>query len=332
MLVFACFRKELSTFHFERKSMFQINASTYRNAVPKLLLLAGLLALQGCSQEIDARQARVDQGLIYKQGASDPFSGTLTNVGPAEIGKEYGSKLLPPVGSCTVPVKNGLIDGTVTCKGGDGKKTAEVEYSQGHQDGKFKAWSATSGVLTASATVRMGVVDGVLELFNPDTGKLITHLEIKAGKKEGKEQQWDFTGEALLTDLNWSNGKQTGVFRSGGTEEHYKNGSLDGIKKECGFLAEAGQSARQGEYARKAFEQGGTYFIPQLADNPNQVQCREFNYADGVEQFAPTVVTVSSSTQDACVDAKIAAFHKENGDDALIVSDMLQEWKASCKK
>jgi len=312
--------------------MFKINASpSATNTAAKLFLLAGALALQGCSQKIDARQARVDQGLIYKKDASDPFSGTLTNVGPAEIGKGYGSKLLPPVGNCTVPVKNGLFDGTVTCQGADGKKTAEVEYSQGHQDGKFKAWSATSGVLTASATVRMGVADGLLELFNPDTGKLITHLELQAGKKDGQEKQWDFTGDVLLTDLRWSNGQQTGVFRSGGTEEHYKNGVLDGIKKECGFLAEAGQSAKQHEFARKAFEQGGTYFIPQLADNPNQIQCREFNYVDGTLQSTPPA-EVSNSTLDACLDTKIAAFRKENGEEAPIIDDVIQEWKASCKE
>jgi len=317
--------------------MFPINISpVLANTATKLFLLTGLLVLQGCSKEIDARQAHVEQGLIYKKDASDPFSGTLTNVGPTEIGKEYGAKLLPPVGSCTVPVKNGLFDGTVTCQSVDGKKTAEVAYSQGHQDGELKAWSPNSGVLTASTTVHMGIADVLLERFNPDTGKLITHVELQAGKKEGKEKQWDFTGETLLTDLSWSNGHATGVYRSGSVEEHYKNGLLDGVRKECSFLYEAGQSVKQNIAFSKSLEQGGTWFIPQLADNPNQMECREINYKDGVEQSTPSVDAASSSapisTENACLDAKIAAFRKESGPDEPIIDDVIQEWKAGCKK
>ena len=102
-----------------------------------LLCLSGLL-LQGCHREIDARQAHLEQGLIYKKDASDPFTGTLVNVGPNELGREYGAHSLTFEGNCSVPVKDGMFNGVAICKNAQAKQIAEVTYNQGHQDGLLK--------------------------------------------------------------------------------------------------------------------------------------------------------------------------------------------------
>lgn len=39
----------------------------------------------------------------------------------------------------------------------------------------------------------------------------------------------------------------------------------------------------------------------------------------------------SKANTDSCVDQWGAAFHKENGDDAMVISDMLDEWERWCK-
>src|SRR5471030_516576 len=325
-------------FHFERKSMSQINTSpTVIITATKLLLLSGLLALQGCSQEIDARQARVEQGLIYKKDASDPFSGTLTNVGPNEVGREYGGQFLAFDGGCTAPVKNGMFDGVISCKNPKGKKIAEVTYSQGHEDGAFKVWAPDTDNLMLSMTVRGGFPDGVMERFNPKSGKIISRIAYAAGKKAGQEKQWDITGETLLIDLTWENGAQTGVSRHDDREEHYKAGAYDGIWKMCQLNRSIPFERLQANYekakvyAAMAEQMGGSYFLPALVDSPSGVECTETIYKDGTKQATPLAATASSSTPDACLDAKIAAFRKENGPDAPVSDDVIQEWKGQCK-
>lgn len=44
-----------------------------------LVICTSILFLQGCSNEIDARQTEVNNGLIYKLHESEPFTGKLAN-------------------------------------------------------------------------------------------------------------------------------------------------------------------------------------------------------------------------------------------------------------
>ncbi|RON63102.1 hypothetical protein [Pseudomonas fluorescens] len=51
---------------------------------------------------------------------------------------------------------------------------------------------------------------------------------------------------------------------------------------------------------------------------------------------APALINISTSSSnqadiDNCVDQWGAAFHKENGEDAMVISDMLDEWENWCK-
>lgn len=305
-----------------------------RNVV--LLCLSGLL-LQGCHQEIDARQAHLEQGLIYKKDASDPFTGTLVNVGPNELGREYGAQFLPFEGSCSVPVKDGLFNGVAICKNAQAKKIAEVTYGEGHQNGPLKVWAPNTDNLTLSLTVRNGVVDGMMERYNPKTGKMISRVEYSAGRQAGEEKLWDITGETLLTDLTWENGMQTGVYRTGGREEYYKAGARDGVWKSCQLNRSVSPERLETNfhkaqaYATMAMQLGGTYFLPALVDSPSGVECTETVYKEGREQTV-AASSAADTSGDACLDAKIAAFHKENGDDAPVMNDVIEEWKGQCRK
>ena len=77
---------------------------------------------------------------------------------------------------------------------------------------------------------------------------------------------------------------------------------------------------------------GGTYFLPALVDTPSGAECTEVIYKDGIEQPTAAVSAETGTSVDACLDAKVAAFHKESGDDAPIVHDVIEEWKAVCRK
>jgi hypothetical protein len=57
---------------------------------------------------------------------------------------------------------------------------------------------------------------------------------------------------------------------------------------------------------------------------------------EGGGQAAPAMRKASTNVSnkvnlDSCVDQWSAAFHKENGEDAMIISDMLDEWETWCK-
>lgn len=314
------------------------HTTTAVRSAATLLLLAGLLTLQGCSREIDARQAHVEQGLIYKKDASNPFTGTMNNVNAVEVTKRFTAQFLLFEASCTVPVQEGLFDGVAVCKDVKGSKVAEVKYGKGKMDGAFKVWAADTGNLMMSTTIRGGEPDGLEERYNPKSGKIISRVNYSSGSKVGEEKQWDVTGETLLTDLIWENGKKTGVLRSGEREEHYKAGVYDGVWKLCrwsGSLTGERLSATDAKYRAYyaiADQLGGTSFLPAVADSPADVECTETVYKDGVKQAAVAVNAAPPSTGDACLDAKIAAFHKANGDDAPIMNDVMQEWEAGCKK
>ena len=307
--------------------MLSINSRTKLSNAALLCLASALL--QGCSQKIDARQVHVEQGLIYKKDASDPFTGKLINLGIAQLGQADGFQLLPSEGSCTVTVKDGVLDGSASCENANGKKVAEVAYSQGRQDGKLKVWEPDTGKLILDMTFRGGLADGLMERYSPQSGKVISHVNFEAGKKVGDEKHWDITGETLLTEMNWQNGAPTGVYRFGGQEEHYKSGKLDGIKKFCTWTG-----PREKLYASQnpALKYGGTFYIPAITDQPTDFSCTETVYKDGVEQSTAVASSTSASQPDACLNSKIAAFRKENGEEAPIIDDVIQEWKAGCNK
>jgi hypothetical protein len=192
-------------------------------------------------------------------------------------------------------------------------------------------WAPDTGNLMMSMTVRGGVSDGTEEYYNAKTGKIIDRINYEAGQHVGEEKHWDISGATLLTDLVWQGGKKTGVYRSQEREEHYKAGSYDGVWKTCRWSDSVPLAKRQA-YLEKVRPLEGRYFLPAVADNPADVECTEEIYTDGVKQTAVVADAAPPSTGDACLNAKIAAFHKENGDDAPIMNDVMQEWEAGCKK
>ncbi|MYM32093.1 hypothetical protein GTP58_27550 [Duganella sp. CY15W] len=296
-----------------------------------------IILLQGCSREIDARQAHVERGLIYKKDASDPFNGTLTNVGVTDVGKRYAAQYGAWAGSCKVPVSDGQFDGTAVCQDANGKKIGEFTYSKGQIDGPLKMWASDTGNLMMAATIHGGVPNGVEERYNPKTGKIISRINYSAGQKVGEEKLWDITGDTLLTDLVWENGRKTGVSRSGAYEEHYVAGTYDGTWKTCELSPAVTGEKRRAYFAKAqlypamAQQLGGTYFNAAMVDDPADVICKEKVYKNGVEQVAASA-TSGPSSENSCFDAKVAAFRKENGEDAPIMNDVMQEWEAGCKK
>ncbi|MCS4250044.1 toxin-antitoxin system YwqK family antitoxin [Pseudomonas sp. BIGb0164] len=187
------------------------------------------LSLTGCfTEEIDSRQTREIQGLLYKIHADDPFTGRILNYPMSVLG-------LFNVGTCTVDIKKGLPDGEIHCSDNAGNLLASGEFKAGKRDGKEEKFDAKTGKKTLVAHWKNGLQDGIVEQFNPQNGERVLEVHYAAGKKNGNERAWDNEGNALIADLQWDNGLRSG-FDNRGTQHHtYLNGKQHGPQKDYGL-------------------------------------------------------------------------------------------------
>jgi antitoxin component YwqK of YwqJK toxin-antitoxin module len=281
-----------------------------------------LLSLQGCGEKIDGRQVNLNQGLIYKINSDNPFTGKITNYSPSALGFMVH-------GSCEVQVKDGILEGPAKCATEQGNKLVELAYKNGKQDGEVNVWNE-AGKLRVKFNVVSGVKDGLEEYYNSETGKTIRQTSWSQGSKEGSEKVWDRTGETILTNLMWKDGKQTGYAKTGERENNYKNGDYDGVQRNYSLID--GDYDSQKKYMTEfaaAQQNNADYFIGLLGSGKYKV--REEIYSNGQKTQQPPQIETASTPIDACLDAKIAGFHKEKGEDAVISNDMIEEWRNGCK-
>ncbi|MBS1207820.1 MAG: hypothetical protein H6R19_218 [Proteobacteria bacterium] len=216
--------------------------------IATLAVLCSTLLIQGCGQEIDAKQATNISGLLYKLNDSDPFTGTITNF-PAS----YDMFGTVAAAACSLPVKKGRPDGTTKCVTSQGVKVVEVDFKEGVRDGSEQVWDRETGNLISSAHWSKGHKDGKQENYNPANKKQIILINWSNGNKVDEEKRWSLTGDVVLTDLRWKDGKATGFIKTVETltgneniveEASYKDGVLDGAKKR--YSINAAQSSGVG--------------------------------------------------------------------------------------
>lgn len=284
-------------------------------------------AVQACGQKIDARQTQTKQGLIYKMNADDPFSGTVTNVpsiGQKSV-RKYGH------GNCTLKFKNGLRDGMSSCIAENGTKVSEIEFTADEMNGIQKQWES-SGTLVLSMRWKNGQPDGLEEVFDPSTGKRVVVRNWSNGVQEGEEKGWDSTGEKQLTDLIWKNGKATGfqtVYNlpgGGYSEYNLKEGLRDGIQK---TYATNGIGGGIHLWKIETYKAGKLEGLRQEFYDNGKI-ASEMNFRNGELDGLEKKYRLDSGGQEQCLDAKIAAFRNENGAEAIVSIDMLEEWKSQC--
>lgn len=143
-----------------------------------MLIMASLVAalLQGCGEQIDARQAEINNGLIYKLHNAEPFTGKIE--GYAFSGGETfipaTSSVMPiPLRNCVIEVRKGLRDGSASCKSDGGAKTGELQYKGGIKTGTEKRWDPTTGKLILEAEWQDTDHLTKEENFDPNSGNRI---------------------------------------------------------------------------------------------------------------------------------------------------------------
>lgn len=182
-----------------------------------IILLLAATALVGCKTEIDDAEVVVRNGLIYKYGEKDPFSGVVLNIPSDQRGID---------GLCNVQIEKGRLNGKKECFQAN-QKIYEVEFLAGNKDGKEIIFDANSGKEISIKTWKDNLLNGLSQEYI--AGIMTSQKEYKNGKLDGKELRWSDDGKTILTELIWSNNtKQTGFETTPQGEYKYLNGQLHG--------------------------------------------------------------------------------------------------------
>lgn len=174
------------------------------------------LAITGCRSEIDNAETVIRNGLIYKYGETDPFTGLVLNT-PAGI---------PGISAlCNSQVEKGRYSGKSECFY-NSQKVYEVEFSEGSKDGTETVFDAETGKTKSVKNWKSNRLHGTSEEYL--NGTLIIRKEYKDGLQDGDEAGWSEDGQTKLTDITWSNGKELNGFKTQfNTSYNYPSGKYN---------------------------------------------------------------------------------------------------------
>lgn len=184
-----------------------------------IALLLTVTVLAGCKAEIDHAETVTRNGLIYKYGDTDPFSGLVLNI-PAG---------LPGVSAlCNSLIEKGRQNGKSECFYNE-QKVYEVEYLAGRKNGAERVLDSKTGEKVSIKSWKNGYQDGLEERYWK--GNIIHKLEYKNGKRDGEEVRWSDDGKTILAKLTWRAGnKQDGFEEDYNGKSIYLNGKLHGVQ------------------------------------------------------------------------------------------------------
>lgn len=272
------------------------NYPQYKTA---LAVIAAAVLLTACGKKIDYREFEFRRGLAYRGNETTPFTGTMKNV-------PWGAALPTAVsGTCVDEFTDGLRDGKRICSSMKGVKLEESEWKEGKRNGVERRWEVSTGKFWKLTHYVNDQKNGLEEVHNPfENEALITRRNWVDNQKSGNEKKWDITGKILRTDLEWADGKQTGVTRYYTRQESYKNGILDGtqIYYDDPQALVRNMPKEMSDQISKISNmaeilQGGSDFI---GDVPGMAIKNTETYTNGVYQLDPAL--------QGCVNAKMEAY------------------------
>ncbi|WP_131183112.1 toxin-antitoxin system YwqK family antitoxin [Stutzerimonas kirkiae] len=193
----------------------------------KKSIIAFLIAasIAGCRSEIDHAETVIRNGLVYKYGDTDPFSGQVLNIPSG----------LPGISAlCNSTIEKGRNSGQSECFY-NGQKVYEVEYRAGNKDGAERVFDAKTGNKISVKNWKNGRQDGVEEQYL--NGNLVSKKAYKDGKPDGEDTRWSGDGKTVLTKLTWHAGnKQDGFLEDSEGKYNYLNGQLHGTQLKYGYI------------------------------------------------------------------------------------------------
>lgn len=247
--------------------------------------------------------------------------------------------------------KNGTLDDRFALFNTSGDhQLVDVTLNNGHPDGKMAIYSSSNATLVHVAHWQDGALSGDEEAFDPNTGNRVLTATLINGKYDGAFARYASDGKQVIYKATFAHGTQQGTEESfdpntGKLTGHaeYVDGKLSGEVKRWNADGKLiYEKTYQNGQEMPASNEVKTCVDEQLhsLDNMNGVGVDRLNDLEatckeklrgGLNSAAPSATTAGSADNDICVSIWTAAFHRENGDEATVTADQLNEWRSWCK-
>lgn len=227
-------------------------------------------------EEVDYRQMEEYQGLMYKVGMNDPFTGIITN-------QPMPNFMGQTVGSCRIEIHDGLPDGTSTCFNNHNVKVSETQFSKGQKNGVEKIWDPTTQHLVKEHHWTYNRRDGLQKEYDGKTGKPVIEFELVNGKKSGLQKSWvTLDNQSFFIKAHYTNGIKSGQWevrdsqsRLTGTITYVNGTALSQVNQ---TWDDNGRLISIKRETREDSDDEWEYPEPGFVLNGAQYECKEIHY------------------------------------------------------
>lgn len=322
-----------------------------------VILLFTVSSMVGCAKGVlDARNASINNGLIYAGDANEPFTGRVTNVPEATVLLNQPAirlffeplralylqkdgllldRVLLSSSLCDVNVSKGVLDGDVVCRF---PQSESKRYEMAFRKGKLNGPMTFYGPPPANTTVikgafHEGLLDGSLEVYSPKTQKLVHRQQLKDGVNQGDVTAWDDETGNQVEHASYVNGKLEGQFVRFAPDGKTLISRVTYSANLFNGLTETFDPGTGAPTLRAEWRLGKRNGIWKKWDDGKLVE--DFVYQDdklisNVDAGKGDGAPVAARDTTACERAWLAAHRKELGPDVMVSSDQLTEWKTWC--
>lgn len=263
------------------------------------------LLLSGCNNVLDFRNAEISNNKIYESGKNTGFSGKVTNIPLNKIpfgevvpvsnmiGKVTGNKVLNDlIYLNSLPV---VKDGGVIC---------DSTTNEGILNGETSCKASASGNPIFNLSFKNNSIDGKIFFFYPNKNSAkFAEANYTQGQANGSLMIYGIATGKTIYKVGWENGVPNG--------------------KEEAFDENTGKVTFAGNLVNGKYEGETTRYTPDGAI------VEKLDWKNGIPQ--KNSPPSAAATQD-CTDLWMAAFRKEQGAEAAISSDQLDEWQGWCNQ
>lgn len=271
-------------------------------------IILSSITLAGCNKTLDFRNAEISNSKIYESGNNIGFSGKLTNIPLNKI----------PFGDL-IPVTNMI--GEVTGY----KEINDFIY--------LNTLPGANGGILCDTTTSDGILNGETSCKISSTGNPIFNFSFKNNLIHGDISFfYPKKNSAKFADAHYDQGKANGTLTIYGLKTgkavykfDWKNGIATG--KEEIFDEETGKVTLTGTLVNGKYEGETTRY------NLDGAIVEKQNWENGKLQkkLLPSSAQNATASQD-CIDSWIASFRKEQGAEAVIGVEQLNEWESQCSQ
>jgi hypothetical protein len=271
-------------------------------SLPLILLT---LVLSGCDNTLDFRNAEISNNKIYQSGKNEGFSGQVTNIPLSKI--PFGD-LVPVVNLIAKATGNkdinNLLYGASLTVGHDAVK-CDASSSDGSLNGDTSCKEISSNNPVFKFNFKNNLIDGKVTFY------------------------YVYRKDVPLADVTYSQGKAKGLltvygFATGKPiyQVEFENSIANG--KEKAFDENTGKVTFEGTI------QNGKYEGPTSRYSADGALIEKLEWKNG--QIQQVARPQSSTDSTACLDGWTAAFRKEQGAEAAVSMEQIDEWKSWCNQ